>query len=177
MRPAKWEPRVGHQLKAVKFISEELRLRKLGSFTEEEWEEPEVEDVKVQVWTEIRETGFGGNNLKNRDLRRIWERRHTIAEDVKALELGRSGGIYKGSRRNSGASRAACLGKGQRSMVEEEEGGEEQGEENGGTKKVRRRAKPSAWKPIYEEVRKTFENWRMGGHYVDSEDFYKHSVT
>ena len=42
---------------------------------EEEWAEPEVNDVEEQVWTEIREGGFGGNNVKNRGLRRIWTRR------------------------------------------------------------------------------------------------------
>ena len=60
MRPNKWEPQVGHQLHAVRYIREQLRTRRLGKFTkeegaEEEWAEPDVNDVKEQVWTDIRE--------------------------------------------------------------------------------------------------------------------------
>ena len=167
MRPAKWEPQVGHQLLVVKFIREQLRMRKLGNFTHAGWDEPEAEDVEVQVWTEIREAGFGSKSIKNRDLTRLWSRRATIAHHVQALELGRT----------QGASREACSGGGQRSMVQlVEESGEEGGEEKGSTKKFRRRRKVSALKTIFVEVKKTFENWRMGGHYVESEDLYKHSV-
>ena len=97
VRPQKWEPQVGHQLQAVKYIREQLRTRRLGKFTqvehaEEEWEEPEATDVPHEVWTVIRETGFGGKNVKNRDLMRVWSRRHTIAKNVKLLELGGTGG-------------------------------------------------------------------------------------
>ena len=81
---------------AVRFISEELRLRKLGSFTEEEWEEPEVEDVKVQVWTEIREKGFGGRHLKNRDLKRIWERRKPLQMRLRHLSWAGLEGSIRG---------------------------------------------------------------------------------
>ena len=68
VRPAKWEPQVGHQLNAVRYIREQLRTMRFGKFTkeegvEEEWEELEVNDVEEQVWTEIRERGFGGNNV------------------------------------------------------------------------------------------------------------------
>ena len=175
LRPAKWEPEVGHQFLVVKFIREQLRMRRLGKFTPAGWQEPEAEDVEVQVWTEIRQAGFGGRSLKNRDLTRLWSRRATIAQQVQALELGRTGGIYKRMTRTSGASREACSGGGQRSMVQlVEESGEEGGEEKGRCKKSVRYV--SAMKPIFVEVKKTFENWRMGGHYVDSEDFYNHSV-
>ena len=62
---------------AVRYIREQLRTKRLGKFTqeegaEEEWGEPEVNDVEEQVWTEIRQGGFGGNQVNNRDLRRIW---------------------------------------------------------------------------------------------------------
>ena len=33
VRPAKFEPRAGHELKAVKYIREQLRARRLGKFT------------------------------------------------------------------------------------------------------------------------------------------------
>ena len=82
--------------------------------------------------------------------------------------------------------RRACRGGGQRNVVEvirpaevheaqggEEggkEGGEVGGEEKGGTEQVVRKARASALKPVYDEIKITFENWRMGGHYVDSED-------
>ena len=90
VRPQKWEPQVGHQLQAVKYIREQLRTRRLGKFTQEEgaqeeWEEPEATDVEEEVWTQIREEGFGGKKLKNRDLRRIWIRRDAIAKAVELL--------------------------------------------------------------------------------------------
>ena len=77
VRPQKWEPQVGHQLQAVRYIREQLRTRRLGKFTkeegfDEEWEEPAVNDVEEKAWTEIPLGGFGANNVKNRDLKRIW---------------------------------------------------------------------------------------------------------
>ena len=108
LRPKKWEPQVGHQLQAVTYIREQLRTRRLGKFTkeegagedgaEEEWEEPEVNDVEEQVWTEIRERGFGGNKVKNRDLMRIWIRRTNLAKAVELLELVRAGWVHKRRR-------------------------------------------------------------------------------
>ena len=53
MRPNRWEPKVGHQLQAVKYIREELRQRREGKFTQEEgaseqvWEEHEASDVEM----------------------------------------------------------------------------------------------------------------------------------
>ena len=35
VRPAKFEPRAGHELQAVKYIREQLRTRRLGKFTQE----------------------------------------------------------------------------------------------------------------------------------------------
>ena len=60
MRPQKWEPQVGHQLQAVRYIREQLRTRRVGKFTEnakheEIWEEPDASDVEDDVWTDIRE--------------------------------------------------------------------------------------------------------------------------
>ena len=109
VRPQKWEPQVGHQLQAVKYMREQLRTRRLGKFTQdehdeekEEWEEPEADDVPHEVWTVIREKGFGGKNVKNRDLMRIWNRRHTIAKNVELLELGGTGGVFKRNQRSTG---------------------------------------------------------------------------
>ena len=199
-RPAKWEPQVGHQLAAVKFIREQLRTKRIGVFTqkedkegEEDWKEPEENDVPHDVWILIREEGFRGRNVRTRDLRRTWARRNTIAKEVDLLELGGAGGVYKTNKRSSGKSRRGCTGSGQRTAVvvsrlprvheeggEEEgkEGGEEGGEEGGkepgkeGGKEVVRRLRGSALRPIYDEIQKTFNNWRMGGQYVDNEDFY-----
>ena len=36
VRPQKWEPQVGHQLQAVRYIREQLRTRRFGKFTKEE---------------------------------------------------------------------------------------------------------------------------------------------
>ena len=63
VRPKKWEPQVGYQLHAVRYIREHLRTKRLGKFTkkedaEEEWEEPDVNAVSEQVWSEIRDAGF-----------------------------------------------------------------------------------------------------------------------
>ena len=56
---------------------------------------------------------------------------------------------------------------------EGEEQGEKQGEEQGERKQgtvVVRRARQSALKDVFEEVQRTFEKWRMGGQYVDTDD-------
>ena len=99
-----------------------------------------------------------------------------IAKNVKLLELGKAGGVFKRIKRTNGAVRRGCLGGGQRSAVAvSKEGGEEGGEEGG--QEVVRRLRASALKPIFDEIKITFEKWRMGGHYVDSEDFYKPSVS
>ena len=154
VRPQRWEPQVGNQLQAVKYIREQLRTRRLGKFTQEEgaeqeWEEPEASDVEEEVWSEIREEGFRGKKLKNRDLRRIWSRRDSIAKQVELLELGKAGGVFKKKVRTSGKMRRGCIGAGQRCSVAVsspaevheaqggekggKEGGEEGGEEKGGT--------------------------------------------
>ena len=123
VRPAKWEPQVGHQLNAVRYIMDQLRTMRLGKFTkeegaEEEWEEPEVNDVEEQVWAEIRGNGFCGSKVRNRDLRRIWCRRDSITKHVELLELGKAGGVHHKRKRTTGAMRQACLGGGQRCVVE-----------------------------------------------------------
>ena len=89
VRPDKFEPKAGHQLKAVKYIREQLFASKLGKITDEAkglegWEEPEASEVEEEVWTEIRKAGFAGK-VKNRDLRRIWKRRASIRERVELL--------------------------------------------------------------------------------------------
>ena len=160
----------------------------------EKWEEPEAEDVEEEVWKQIRETGFGGKKLKNRCLRRIWSRRAKIAKEVDELELGKAGGVFSVQRRTAGKQRQACLGRGHRRAVAEvlvagkeagEEGGEEAGKEAGeqggeekkGTLKVvSRRCRASALKSIFDEIKITFEKWRMGGQSVDNDEFYKPSV-
>ena len=61
VRPQKWEPNVGHQLQAVRYIRERLRTRREGKFTQEEgaseqvWGEPEASDVEMEVLSQIRE--------------------------------------------------------------------------------------------------------------------------
>ena len=97
--------------------------------------------------------------------------------------------MYKTNKRSSGKSRRGCTGSGQRNAVVvsrlttvHEEGGEEEGKEGGeeggkeagkeGGKEVVRRLRGSALRPIYDEIKKVFERWRMGGQYVDNEDFY-----
>ena len=177
-RSGRWEPQVGYQLKAVQYIREQLKTKRLGKFTQEqgaeEWAEPA--DVEEQVWTEIRERGFRGT-VRNRCLRRLWERRATIATEVERLELGRAGGVNRLHKRTSGAWRRACTGGGQRSLTAEvsealaaHEGGEEGVEEKGGDV-VKRRARKSALLDVLDQVKITFDNWRLGDQYVDSEDF------
>ena len=95
-RPMRWEPQVGYQLHAVIYLREALRTKRLGQFTKkdndkEEWEEPDEDDVSDQVWSEIRDAGFGGRNVNKRDLTRIWSRRANLAEQVELLELGKAG--------------------------------------------------------------------------------------
>ena len=102
---------------------------------EEAWEEPEEDAVCEGVWTEIRQEGFAGRRLKNRDLKRVWARRAKIANEVELLELGRAGGALKRKRMTNGAMMRACLGGGQRCVVavsrpaevHEAQGGEEGG--------------------------------------------------
>ena len=97
------------------------------------------------MWTQIREEGFRGKKLKNRDLRRVWIRRHQIAKDVELLELGRTGGVFKRRKRTSGAMRRACGGGGQRcavavsspAEVHEAQGGEEKGRTQQVVRRVR----------------------------------------
>ena len=134
MRPQKWEPQVGHQLQVVKYTREPLGARRLGKFTKkenakEEWEEPGEDDVSEQVWSEIRDAGFGGRNVKQRDLNRIWSRRAKLAEQVELLELGKAGGCYHKRKRTSGAMRQACIGVGQRRAVAEAPAAQEGGAE------------------------------------------------
>ena len=83
--------------------------------------------------------------------------------------------------------RRACSGGGQRcavvvsspAEVHEAQGGEEGGKEGGeeggkeGGEEVVRRLRGSALRPIFDEIKITFEKWRMGGQYVDNADFYK----
>ena len=139
--------------------------------------------MEMAVWSEIREEGFGGKKLKTRDVKRLWRRRHTIAQDVERLELGCAGGVFKTNKRQSGAMRRACLGCGQRGMVEVmkcAKGGEEGGQEAGGAakgQKVVRKGRKSALIHIFDEIQMTFEGWRMGGQYVDAEDVYKPAVS
>ena len=52
------------------------------------------------------------------------------------------------------------------------EGGAEGGEEKGGTEQVMRRAKRSAMTPIFDEIKITFEKWRMGGQHVGNAGFW-----
>ena len=95
---------------------------RLGTFFQEEgqeeaWEEPkEVED---HVWAEIRNKGFAGagSKVRNRDLRRTWERNDKIAEHVELLGLGKTGGVHSKNGRLIGAMRQACQGGGQRCVV------------------------------------------------------------
>ena len=196
----KWEPSVGHQLQAVRYIRERLRTRREGKFTQEEgaseqvWEEPEASDVEMEVWSQIRD-GFSGKNVKTRDLKRLWSRRNTLAKEVELIELGSAGGVFKACKRSSGALRWACRGAGQRGMLpvsRPAEGGEEggQGGEEGGqdggkmggqatgrTEKVVRKGRTRALLPILDAIQKDFEKCRMGGQYVDSEDLYKPAVS
>ena len=92
--------------------------------------------------------------------------------------------MHKKRKGAAGAMKQACLGGGQRCVVAEvsealaaQEGGEEEGEEKGGAVQVLRRARTSALTPILDEIKITFENWRMGAQYVDDECFYTHSVS
>ena len=75
-------------------------------------------------------------------------------------------------KRTSGAMRQACVGVGQRRALAEAPAAQEGGEE-GGEKMLRRkvrRLRTSALHPIFGEIHITFENWRLGGQYVDGDD-------
>ena len=185
VRPDRFEPRAGQQLQAVKFIREKLFDWKLGKFLDEakrdlkHWQEPEASEVPEDVWTAIRRAGFG-SAVKNRDLTRVWQRRASIRKKVELLELGKAGGVFKKAVRHPGKSRRQCSGQGSRTMVvlepapkrrrvEGEEGieeGEESDEEQGELVAVKK-GKQSLLKEVFEQVKSTFEDWRLGGLYVD----------
>ena len=189
------EEPVRHQLKAVKYMREKFFALKLGKFHDEQkldlehWDEPELSAVPEEVWTEIRMAGFAGK-VKNRDLRRIWERRASIRQKVELLELGKAGGVFKKAVRTSGKTRRQCSGEGVRTMVvlekppkrtrvegeqeDEQEGeeGEESGEVEGeqGKQVAVKKGKQSLLKEVFQQVKVEFEKWRLGGLYVDNED-------
>ena len=48
--------------------------------------------------------------------------------------------------------------------------------EGGEAQTVLRKSRITALKCVFDEVKKTFDRWRLGGQYVDSEDRYKHSM-
>ena len=126
---------IGNQLKAVEHIAKQLYARKLGALRagswadvkldQEHWEEPEAGTVSPDVWTQIRQAGFGAN-VRNRELRRLWERRSSIRLNI---EQGKLVAVKKG--------------------------------------------KQSLLKEVFEQVKSTFEGWRLGGLYVDHEVFYQ----
>ena len=117
MRPEKFEPKVGHQLRAVQHMRKKFFALKLGKFHDEQhldlehWDEPELAAVPEKVWTAIRMAGFAGK-VKNRDLRRIWQHRASIRQKVALLELGKAGGVFKKAVRTKGKSRRMCIGEG-----------------------------------------------------------------
>ena len=104
VRPDKFEPKVGYQLQAVKYIAKQLYARKLGALRagswadqkldKEHWEEPEAAAVPLDVWTQIRQAGFGAN-VRNRELRRLWERRSRIRLNI---EQGKLVAVKKGKQ-------------------------------------------------------------------------------
>ena len=110
--------------------------------------------------------------MNMRELKRIWGRRAKLAKQVELLELGKAGGVYHKRKRTSGAMRQACSGGGQRRAFVEapaaQEGGEERDEEMLMTKV--KRVRSSELKPIFDEIKITFEDWRLGGQYVDGDD-------
>ena len=181
VRPAKFEPKVGHQQQAVKYIREQLYARGLGKFDAEKegkegWEEPEASDVEDDVWAEIRSSGFG-KKVRSRDLKRIWRRRAQISLEVELLELGKSGGIFRKAQRTLGKARRMSIGQGMRSVVALEPAPkrrrvEGQEEPEGGQELVAvRKQRQSALKDVFERVKAIFVRWRMAGQYVDREDF------
>ena len=199
VRPDKFEPKVGYQLQAVKYIAKQLYARKLGALRagswddqkldKEHWEEPEAAAVPLDVWTQIRQAGFGAT-VRNRELSRVWERRSKIRQKIELLELGRAGGVYKRSVRTKGKTRRDCTGDGVRTMVvlekppkrrrvegeqeDEQEGeeGEESGEVEGeqGKQVAVKKGKQSLLKEVFQQVKEEFEKWRLGGLYVDNQD-------
>ena len=95
---------IGYELKAVEHIAKQLYARKLGALRagswadvkldQEHWEEPEAGTVSPDVWTQIRQAGFGAN-VRNRDLRRLWERRSRIRLNI---EQGKLVAVKKGKQ-------------------------------------------------------------------------------
>ena len=178
--PEKFEPKAGHQLRALKYMREKFFTLKLGKFHDEQnldlehWDEPELDAVPENVWTAIRTAGFAGK-VRNRDLRRLWTQRASIRQKVELLELGKAAGIYKRVVRTQGKSRRMCIGAGMRTMVvlepvpkrrrvEHEEGGEEGGEEQEESVEelvAVRKGKQSLLKEVFEQVRSVFERWRL----------------
>ena len=49
--------------------------------------------------------------------------------------------------------------------------------EGGEAHTVLRKSRITALKCVFDEVKQTFDRWRFGGQYVDTEDCYKHSVS
>ena len=169
-------------MNALRYIREQLRTMRLGTFfqeegQEEEWQEPK--GVEDHVWTEIRKKGFAGagSKVRNRDLRRTWERKDKITEHVELLELGKTGGVHSKKRRLTGAMRQACQGGGQRCVVSKVTAEALAPHEGGEAQTVLRKSRITALKCVFDEVKKTFDRWRLGGQYVDTEDCYKHSVS
>ena len=107
-----------------------------------------------------------------RDLKWIWSRRAKLAEQVELLELGKAGGVSHKRKRTSGAMRQACVGVEKRRAVSEAPAAQEGGEEGGEKMFMRevKRLRSSALEPIFDETKKTFENWMLGGQYVDGDD-------
>ena len=108
----------------------------MGKFTqaegahEEEWEEPEASDVEMEVWSQIRD-GFNGKKVKNRDLKRLWSRRNTLAKEVELIELASAGGVFKACKRSEEGGQGGEEGG--------QEGGQMGGQATGRTEKVVRK--------------------------------------
>ena len=79
-QPDKFEPRVGFELRTIKFLAEELKKKRMKDQGEgqkdgeEEWKEPEVDEVGEDEWTEIRDRCFK-KHTRVRQLKRLWEKR------------------------------------------------------------------------------------------------------
>ena len=103
---------MGHRFHAARYIRKALKTRGLGKFTkkendkEEEWEEPHEDDVPDEVWVQIRDEGFGGSNVRIRELKRIWGRRAKLAKQIELLELGKAGGVSHKRKRDEIAEHA-----------------------------------------------------------------------
>ena len=94
-----------------------------------------------------------------RALKRIWDTRHSIGEDIEDLSIGRSGGLFKKSRRKQGQNFANYVSHGVRRTIDKE-----------GEKTNMLRGILSNLRLVYNKVRESFENWRLAGHYVDRGD-------